>query len=95
MFELNEVVNHWHQLGTYLNIPHEILSRIDKDFQDSTRKLNEMLQYWLSNEMEPSWEKVIDAVQRMKDHRNLCLRLKKKYIHNEAAAVSSQLQPGY
>ena len=95
MFDLKEVVNHWFELGTHLNVPHEVLSRIDKDFTDSSRKLSEMLHYWLSNEVGPSWKKIIDALERMKDHRNLCLRLKDKYNCGEAAAaLPSQLNSG-
>lgn len=93
-FELSAVASHWHQLGTYLSVPHDILSKIDADFDNSTRKLNEMLQYWLSNEMRPSWEKVIKALQKMNDHRKLCLRLKEKYNHNQDAPIPSQLQLG-
>ena len=94
VFELKEVVNDWHQLGTYLRVPSHKLKEIDNNFHDSTRKLNEMFQRWLLSGTK-SWTEVIEALEKTNDHQNLCSKLREKCYHNVTPSVPSQLQSGY
>jgi hypothetical protein len=62
----------WNQLGIQLDVPRHILKNFDRDYpHDSSRKLSEVLQYWINNEPEPSWEKILQALQRIGGHRNI------------------------
>ena len=68
VYELKEV--DWNQLGIQLNIPRHILRNIDRENPDNeSRKLSEVLQYWIDNEPVASWEKIIQALQRISGHR--------------------------
>ena len=60
----------WHELGTQLHVPQEELKKIDEECHDTPRKLNATLAYWLNNE-EASWEKIIEALERIGRHGNL------------------------
>lgn len=82
----------WHKLGTQLNVPPSVLSRIDKEYKDISRKLNEMLQFWLANAEEPSWNVILCAVQRVGDHKNLCLEL--EHICDTVVDMESNIQRG-
>ena len=69
----------WHQLGTQLGVPQEELERIDEECHNVSRKLNKMLDYWLKNNEEPSWEKIVKALERIGHHGNLVTDLRCKY----------------
>ena len=79
----------WHKLGTQLNVPQEELKRIDKECHEISRKLNEMLDYWKKNEEEPSWEKIIEALERIGCHTNLITELEYKYCASDQPVFSS------
>ena len=56
----------WKDLGVQLNIPYHIIETIDKkNTQNESRKLPELLYEWRSNHV-PSWEKVTEALQRLR-----------------------------
>ena len=78
----------WHQLGTQLGVPQEELERIDEECHDVSRKLNKMLNYWLKNE-EPSWEKIVKALERTGRHGNLITELKFSYCSFPLVSSSS------
>ena len=78
--ELKEVKPDWHELGTQLDIPHDELKQIETDHPYISRKFNEMLHYWLCNENEPSWNKIIEALDRMGCYKKLVQQLKTKYL---------------
>ena len=78
VYELKEV--DWNQLGIQLNVPRHILRNIDRENPgNESRKLSEVLQYWIDNEPEPSWEKIIQALQRISGHRNIITSIQSKY----------------
>ena len=78
IYELKEV--DWNQLGIQLNIPRHILRNIDRENPgNESRKLSEVLQYWIDNEPEPSWEKIIQALQRIGGHKNIITSIQSKY----------------
>ena len=70
----------WNQLGIQLNVPRHILRNIDRENPGSeSRKLSEVLQYWIDNEPEASWEKIIQALQRISGHKNIITSIQSKY----------------
>ena len=78
VYELKEV--DWNQLGIQLNVPRHILRNIDRENPgNESRKLSEVLQYWIDNEPEASWEKIILALQRIGGHKNIITNIQSKY----------------
>jgi hypothetical protein len=70
----------WNQLGIQLNVPRHILRNIDRENPgNESRKLSEVLQYWIDNEPAASWEKILQAVQRIGGHKNIITSIKLKY----------------
>ena len=85
--ELKEV--DWNQLGIQLNVPRHILRNIDQENPgNESRKLSEVLQYWIDNaEPTASWEKILEVLQRIGGHKNIIAAIQSKYT------ISPQPQP--
>ena len=70
----------WHQLGIQLNVPKYILRNIERENpHDEARKLSEMLEYWKKNEKNTFWSKIIEALERIDDHKNIIAKIQSKY----------------
>ena len=78
--ELNEIAAaEWYQLGIQLEIPVATLRTIEHDHpRDAQRCMTEILNWWLQNTPECSWEKLTEAVEAMGRYRTLVERLRKK-----------------
>ena len=78
--ELNEIAAaEWYQLGIQLEIPVATLRNIDHEQpRDAQRCMTEILNWWLQNAPECSWEKLTEAVEAMDGCRTLVERLRKK-----------------
>ena len=69
----------YHQLGTYLGLSYEDLRTIERDYPlDDTRRRSGVLDLWMKRKTNPTWEKVIRALERMKEF-TLAAELKQKY----------------
>ena len=78
VYKLKEV--DWNQLGIQLNVPRHILRNIDRENPgNESRKLSEVLQYWIANEPEPSWEKISQALEKIGGHGNIITNIQLKY----------------
>ena len=78
VYELKEV--DWNQLGIQLDIPRFILRNIDRENPgNESWKLSDVLQYWIDNEPAASWEKIIQALQRIGGHKNIITSIQSKY----------------
>jgi hypothetical protein len=78
VYELKEV--NWNQLGIQLNVPRHILRNIDQEYpSNESRKLSEVLQYWIDDEPAASWEKILQALQRIGGHKNIITSIQSKY----------------
>ena len=69
----------WYELGIQLNVPADQLGAIDRENPTESRKMAKVLQYWLNNET-ASWEKVINALERIGGYGNIIASLQSKYI---------------
>ena len=80
VYELKEV--DWKQLGIQLNVPRHILRNIDRENPgNESRKLSEVLQYWIDNaELAASWETILVALQRIGGHKNIITSIQSKYM---------------
>lgn len=69
----------WKQLGIRLDIPYDILETINKENAISeSRKLSVMLQHWLNNYDNPSWDKIIEALLRLGKYAQVVARIESR-----------------
>ena len=62
--ELRNVEN-WYLLGLQLNISKDILDSIEKTHDMRVRRCIEMVQHWISNSNNPTWEAVHEALRNI------------------------------
>ena len=77
MIELKTV--DWYEVGIQLNVPAHQLKTIKRENSTESMRMAEILQYWLDNET-ATWEKIIDALERIGDYGNIVASLRSKYI---------------
>ena len=83
----------WKQLGIQLNVPTHILTNIDRENPgNESRKLSTVLQYWVDNET-ASWEKIVEALQRIGGHANIIANIQSKYMISLPSPIESPSAP--
>ena len=85
--ELKDV--EWDTLGTYLGLSQGEIKEIERDHQNTARRRIVMFEKWLSKEENPSWEKMIAALDDMSEN-NLGSQLRKKYVYQQQPRDESQ-----
>ena len=88
--ELSKVAD-WHLLGVQLRLPPDKLDKIEEDHKRSERRLCKVLEYWLNNETDPSWNKICEALRRMGGFAKLERELKVKYCSLSAPEFCSSI----
>ena len=63
-----EEVTDWYFLGIHLDIPTSVLKQIERDCKDTVRSKIEVIDLWLDNDPEPTWNKLAQAVEDMGGH---------------------------
>ena len=79
--ELKDVQAQWDILGIHLGFNQNELRVIELDSKDIEHRRIEMLNKWLKKEVDPSWEKIIAALENMSES-NLASKLRKKYLQH-------------
>ena len=83
----------WYQLGIQLEIESHILKKIKRqNLHDELAMLTEMLEYWKDNEEDPSWQKIVEALQRIGGHRNIITEIKSKYLSHDLSSSAALLE---
>ena len=68
-------------LGIHLGIKEHELKRIEENYlRDVDRQMAEVINYWLRNNTECSWEALASAVEKMGGHGNLVKRLRDRHL---------------
>ena len=75
--EINVSVN-WDTLGTHLGLSQGEIRQIERDHHTTERRRVEMFDRWLRKEENPSWEKIIAALENMSE-KSISSQLRKKY----------------
>ena len=75
--ELKDVTG-WECLGFYLGFGMADIKEIEQDHPNTARRRMEMLDRWMRKEVSPSWEMVIEALEKMSELR-LAHQLRGKY----------------
>ena len=86
--EVEDVVE-WYRLGAYLGLGVSEIKEIEQNHHDVARRRMAMLDKWAMKEVNPSWEKVISALENMSEMA-LANRLKKKYSQQSLGDISSK-----
>ena len=89
--ELNGVTN-WQYLGMFLGLGMAEIKEIEQDHPDTPRRRMEMLEKWMRKEGNPSWEMVVEALEKMSEQR-LANQLRVKYCtqqHQDEKPLTSK-----
>ena len=86
--ELNDF-NNWYLLGLLLNVSKDILDSIDKLHDTKVGKCTEMIQHWISNSDNPSWETVHEALRNISESV-LAAKIAKKY-HVQSSRIGGEV----
>ena len=86
--ELNEVTE-WQILGKFLGLSMSVIKEIDRDNHDTASKRLAMFDKWLRNEVNPSWMKIVEGLEKMSELR-LANRLKNKYCEKQENETSEK-----
>ena len=69
----------WYQLGVQLEIDSATLSTIESNHpRDALRCMTEVLDWWLRNAPERSWEKLAEALEAMGGYKVSVKKLRRK-----------------
>ena len=81
MRELSDnAADKWRQIGIQLNISSSRLNSIDSNYKKDIDKLSEILQLWLDNDSDKSWNMLCDILQSSPVYcSDLAESLRKKY----------------
>ena len=75
-------------LGVHLGIEMYELKKIEENYpRDIDRQMAEVINHWLRNSSDCSWEALASAVEKMRDHGNLVKNL--RHRHLEALRTTS------
>ena len=70
-------MTNWHSLGVQLGIETSVLKRIEKDRSaDTERCKTEVIDHWLKNDSEPTWNGLACAVEDMGGHAKVVQTLR-------------------
>ena len=58
----------WYSLGIHLDIQTSVLKQIEGDYKDHVRCKTEVIELWLDNDPEATWNKLAQAVEDMGGH---------------------------
>ena len=88
----------WYTLGAYLGLTENEIREIEQDHHETARRRLAMLSKWVKKEANPSWAKIVSALERMSE-MSLANQLREKYIRirsnqvQPAAATASGMEP--
>ena len=72
-------VTEWYQLGLQVGVTPFKLKEIESNYpQDAQRRKSEVLNWWLRNAPEASWEKLAQALEAMGEYTTVAYRLRNK-----------------
>ena len=70
----------WYRLGVQLEVPTDKLDKIEEDYRSQSEKqLTKVLDYWLLNEPNPTWDKICEVLRKMGGFGRIVCDLTVKY----------------
>ena len=86
--ELKDIESKWDRFGIHLGLSQNEIRVIERDCVDCENGAVKMYDKWLRKEENPSWRKVIAALEHMSES-NLVSQLRKKYLQHEEPAMTT------
>ena len=81
-------VRDWRTLGVHLAVPKDELSKINARFDgERGRCKKRVLDWWLTNDPQPSWEKLAQALEKMGPHEELVQWIWRKFVTSPPVEV--------
>lgn len=78
---LTEASDRWYQIGIQLDISSHTLKSIQKEHREDKDRLVFMLEHWITNGKEVTWESVINAlISPSVERRSIAYKVKEKFI---------------
>ena len=86
--ELKDIESKWDRFGIHLGLSQNEIRVIERDCVDCENGAVKMYDKWLRKEENPSWRKIIAALEHMSES-NLASQLRKKYLQHEEPAMTT------
>ena len=83
-------VTEWYTLGVFLKLSENEIKEIEQDHDGTARRRMAVLSKWLKKEVDPSWQVIIAALEKMSE-TSLANQLRKKYAQDEKLAKTCSL----
>ena len=84
---LHSVCPKWYNIGVQLEVPTFQLKNIEKKSSDSMDMLRDTLDYWMNNNLSPSWRCLVDALKAPSiDENRLAKEIKENYCDSEESS---------
>ena len=88
---LHSVCDKWYNIGVQLEVPTFQLKIIEKKTNDLMDQLRDTLDYWMSNDLSPSWSQIVDALKAPSVGENrIANEIEEKYCDPEEQSSSGQ-----
>ena len=78
-----KTVTDWYRLGFHLGLKTHQLKNIQQGYQESERRMLEMLDLWLRCRPNAAWGDVVSALQEMAEN-SMAESIRRKYIRDES-----------
>ena len=69
-------ITDYYMLGVHLNVPPREITKIERDYPGTSRRLMEVIDYWMRNGKKPSWDVLAKAVEKMGSHYNIARKIR-------------------
>ena len=87
MQEIVEIVD-WMQLGLRLGLSLPRLKEIEANYHKVEERRMDMIHSWLINTAEPTWEKLISAIDKL-GHVHIAFKMKAKFHVESSREIAS------
>ena len=78
----------WYEFGACLKVPSEKRKSL-KEIPDTFEILEEMLEWWITNDEQASWDSLISAVERCSGQKETADKMKRKLSNDTSDAPNS------
>ena len=88
---LHSVCSKWYNIGVQLEVPTFQLKIIEKKTNDSMDQLRDTLDFWMSNDLSPSWKHIADALKAPSvGEKRLAKAIEQEYCDSEKQSSCSE-----
>ena len=89
--ELKDVSAEWERLGFLLGLSQDRLDVIKRDYDYVDGRYRRMLYDWYNKDLNPSWDKIMWALNQM-GHKRFANSITEKYAHSECTEIDTDTE---